>query len=69
MAVQPCRNNLPERLARTRFPLDDAVLFRNDLVEQLDGVAGVAAQRIERAQLDHLLAFRRGKKQARHIRR
>jgi hypothetical protein len=34
--------------------LDDAVHLRDDLVEQLDGVVGVASERVDRTQLRHL---------------
>ena len=40
--------------------LDDAVLFGDDLVEQLDGVVGVAAERVDGRQIERLLATFRG---------
>src|SRR5579862_9474336 len=37
------------------FPLlEDAVLLRDDLVEELDGVVGVAPQAVDRAELNRL---------------
>jgi len=46
--------------------LDDAVLLRNNLVEELDRVGRVAAQRVVHAQLDDLLAFRGRQQQPGH---
>lgn len=37
--------------------LDDAVLFRDDFIEELDRVVRMAPKRVHRAQLDRLLAF------------
>jgi hypothetical protein len=47
-------------------PLDHAVLLRHDLVEELDRVARVPAERIVIAQLYDLLALRSRKQDARH---
>jgi hypothetical protein len=41
-----------------RAQLDDAVLLRDDLVEELDRVVRMAPERIHRAKIDRLLAFR-----------
>jgi hypothetical protein len=38
--------------------LDDAVLLRDDFVQQLDRVAGMPAKRVGLTQLDDLLSFR-----------
>jgi len=37
--------------------LDDAVLLRHNLVEELDRVRGVAAERVMRGEIHDLLAF------------
>jgi len=46
--------------------LDDAVLLRDDLVEELNGVRGMAPERVVVAQLDHLLTFRRDEQDSGH---
>ena len=46
--------------------LEDAVLLRHDLVEELDGVVRMSSETIDRAQLDRLLALRRREDQTRH---
>jgi hypothetical protein len=45
---------------------DHAVLLRHDLVEELNRVARVPAERVVVAQLDDLLALRSRKQDARH---
>ncbi len=49
-----------------RAVLDDAVLFRDDLIEQLDRIVRVAPERIHRSQIDRLLAFGGLQDQASH---
>ena len=48
--------------------LDDAVLFRDDLVEELDRVVRVTPERVHRTQIDRLLAFSGLQNQASHRR-
>jgi hypothetical protein len=46
--------------------LEDAVLFRHDLVEELDGIVGVPAQAVDGTELDSLLPLRRRQDQSSH---
>src|SRR5690606_4349856 len=46
--------------------LEDAVLLRDDLVEQLDRIVGVPAQAVDGPELDRLLPLRRREDQSRH---
>ena len=47
-------------------PLDDAVLLRDDLVEELNRVRWMAPQRVVHAKLDDLLAIRGRQQQPGH---
>ena len=46
--------------------LDDAVLLRDDLVEELDGVVRVPAEAVDRPKIDRLLSFRGRQEQLGH---
>jgi len=46
--------------------LDDAVLFRDDFVEELDGVVWVTPEAVDWAQIDRLLSFRSRQEQLGH---
>ena len=46
--------------------LDDAVLLRDDLVEELDGVVRVTPEAVDRAEIDRLLSFRGRQEQLGH---